>query len=73
MLKEQDCLHMDLESAEAQIKSLHSQNFANKLELQRAKAKLNQYDPKYRRPEPELVQKYEQCRHAWEKCQEKII
>ena len=64
MLKEQNCLCIDLESAKAQIKSLHSQNLANKMELQCGKAELNHYDPKYKRPDPKIVQEREQRRHA---------
>ena len=41
MQEEQNCLRIDLKSAETQIKSLCSQNFAQDLELQRAKAELN--------------------------------
>ena len=72
MQKEQDCLQKDLESAKTHVQDLHCQNFVKDLKLQCANAKLYQYDPKYRRPEPKLVKKCEQCRHAEKKQWEAI-
>ena len=72
MLKEQDCLRIDLELAEAQIESLHSQNLANKSELQHAKAKLNIYNPQYK-CDPKFKQQYEKHRHVQKDQRNKII
>ena len=65
MLKKQDYLRINLKSTKAQIKSLHSQNFTNKLELQCAKAKLNMYDPKYKY-DFKIKQQHEKCRRVQE-------
>ena len=72
MQKEQHHLQIDLKLAKTQIKFLHNQNLAKNSELQCAKAKLNQYNPKYRRPDSKIVQKYEQCKYAQEKWREAI-
>ena len=72
MQKELDCLRGDLESAKARIKFLQIQTLAKDLELQRAKAELDWYDPKYRKPEPELVRERKQCRNAQQKRWEEI-
>ena len=73
MQKERDCLQKDPKSAKAHIQDLCRQNLEKDLKLQRAKAKLNQYDLKYRKPELELVWEHEQRRHAWKKHQKAII
>ena len=72
MQKELDRLRGDLELAKAQIESLHTKNLAKDSELQRAKAKLNQYNLRYERPESELIRKREQCWRAQKKCWEAI-
>ena len=73
MQKEQDCLQKNLKSAKIRIQDLHCQNFAKiNLELQYAKAKLNQYNPKSRKLKLKIIREREQCKHAQEKRQEAI-
>ena len=72
MQKERDCLQIDLKSAEAQIDTLLSQNFAKDLELQWAKAKFDVYDSKYKR-DPKVKQQHEKHRRVQKDYQNKII
>ena len=72
MQKELDRLRIDLESAKAQVKLLHSQNLAKDSELQRAKTELNMYNPKYKR-DPKVKQQREKHRHIQKDWRNKII